>query len=116
MEQISHPLIVQRLRDRLLLAAEAWSRATGRTSGALSSLVSNHAQTIDRLRDPANKVTDATLEKFAVFLADPANWPDGAVPQDALDLAHVTGVSSAAAGLSSGKIAGNSRLCAQGDS
>lgn len=99
MEQLSPP----RLRDRLLIAAEAWSKATGRTLGALSSVVSNHAQTIERLRDPGNKVTDATLEKFAAYLADPANWPEGAVPQEAVDLAHVVGVSAPALILSPGK-------------
>lgn len=89
MEHSSPP----RLRDRLLGAAEAWSRASGRTLGALSSLVSNHAQTLERLRDPENRVTDATIERFAAFLADPANWPGGIVPQEAIDLAHVAGVS-----------------------
>lgn len=105
MEQVSPP----RLRDRLLIAAEVWSRSTGRTLGALSSVVSNHAQTIDRLREPANKVTDATLEKFAAYLADPANWPEGIVPQEALDLAHVTGVTPACPVLSPGKGRENSR-------
>ncbi len=105
MDHLSPP----RLRDRLLHAAEAWSRATGRTLGALSSIVSNHAQTVERLRDPSNKVTDATLEKFAAFLADPANWPQGAVPQEAIDLAHVVGVSVPCPALSSGNIGGNSR-------
>lgn len=105
MEQLSPT----RLRDRLLTAAEAWSAATGRTLGALSSVVSNHAQTIDRLRDPANKVTDATLEKFAAFLADPANWPEGAVPQEAIDLAHVVGVTLPCPALSPGNMTGNSR-------
>jgi hypothetical protein len=104
MEQLSPP----RLRDRLLCAAEVWSRKTGRTLGALSSVVSNHAQTIDRLRDPANKVTDATLEKFAAYLADPANWPGGEVPQEAIDLAHVVGISAPAPCLSQGNIAESS--------
>lgn len=110
MEQALRP----RLRDRLLDAAEAWSRATGRTLGALSSVVSNHAQTIERLRDPANKVTDATLEKFAAFLADPANWPGGAVPQEAIDLAHVVGVTPPPVASSTGNTAGNSPLSSQG--
>ena len=105
MEQALRP----RLRDRLLDAAQAWSRATGRTLGALSSVVSNHAQTIERLRDPGNKVTDATLEKFASYLADPANWPEGAVPQEAVDLAHVVGITPAALPASPGKIVESSR-------
>lgn len=81
-----------RLRDRLFAAAEAWSLANGRSLGALSSIVVNHGQALERLRDPSNKVTDATLEKFAAFLADAANWPEGVVPQEAIDLAHVVGV------------------------
>ena len=89
MDQASPP----RLRDRLFAAAQAWSAATGRTIGALSSVVANHGQALERLRDPANKVTDATLEKFAAYLADPANWPGGAVPQEAVDLAHRVGIS-----------------------
>lgn len=104
-----------RLRDRLLCAAEAWSKVTGRTLGALSSIVSNHAQTIERLRDPSNKVTDATLEKFAAYLADAANWPEGAVPQEAIDLAHVTGVTLPCPALSSGKAAGNSLAALQAE-
>ena len=110
MEHLSPP----RLRDRLLIAAERWSEATGRTLGALSSVVSNHAQTIDRLRDPANKVTDATLEKFAAFLADPANWPEGAVPQEAIELAHVTGISAPALLPSAGNAGSVSRSPASG--
>jgi hypothetical protein len=90
MNQSSPP----RLRDRLFAAAEAWSAATGRTTGALSSVVANHGQALERLRDPANKVTDATLEKFAAFLADGANWPGGQIPQVAVDLAHVVGIST----------------------
>lgn len=105
MDHLSAP----RLRDRLLAAADIWAAACGRSTGALSSIVANHGQALDRLRDPANKVTDATLEKFAAYLADPANWPEGAVPQEAIDLAHVTGVTPASPGLSPGKIGGDSR-------
>jgi hypothetical protein len=105
MDQMLRP----RLRDRLLDAAEAWSRATGRTLGALSSIVSNHAQTVERLRDPGNKVTDATLEKFAAFLADPDNWPAGEVAQEAIDLAHVVGVTLPCPVLSAGKTLADSR-------
>lgn len=79
-------------RDRLLGVAALWSEATGRSAGALSSVVSNHGSTLDRLRDPSLAVTDTTLEKFARFLADAANWPGGDVPPEALALAHVTGV------------------------
>lgn len=90
-------------RDRLLALAAQWSAATGRTLGALSSVVSNNGGTLDRLRDPANAVTDSTLEKFARYLADPASWPDGAVPDEAKAFAHVTGVTPGEAAVSPGK-------------
>ncbi len=93
MDQGSH----LRLRDTLLLAAERWALATSRSTGALSSIVANNGRALERLRDPATSVTDATLEKFAGFLADPANWPGGTVPQEAIDLAHRVGVSIAEA-------------------
>lgn len=85
-----------RPRDRLLAVARLWSAATGRTEGALSSVVTNNGGTLDRLRDPANAVTDATLERFARFLAEPANWPGAEVPEEALHFAHVTGIPAVA--------------------
>ena len=89
-------------RDRLLAVAQLWSEATGRTFGALSAKVTNHGGTLDRLSDPANAVTDTTLERFARFLADPANWPECDVPEEAREFAHVTGVSVADGGASTG--------------
>lgn len=82
------------LRQRLLAAANAWAVATGRTLGGLSAKVANHGHALDRLADPDKAVTDATLEKFARFLVDPANWPNGAVAKEAVDLAHVVGVNT----------------------
>lgn len=89
-------------RERLLAVAALWSEAAGRSVGALSSMVSNHGSTLERLRDPAVAVTDLTVEKFARFLADAANWPDGAVPEEAKAFAHVTGVSAGGASPSNG--------------
>lgn len=88
------------LRARLFAGAEAWSAATGRSLGALSSLVTNHGGTLDRLRDPGAAVTDITLEKFARFLIDPANWPEreadaehqGWPPEAALKFGEAVGV------------------------
>jgi hypothetical protein len=90
-------------RDRLLALAEQWAAATGRSLGALSSVVSNQGGTLDRLRDPATAVTDSTLEKFARFLADAANWPDGEVPDEARAFAHVCGVSAGTPALATGE-------------
>lgn len=79
-------------RDRLLQLARIWSDRTGRSHGALSAMVMNHGGALERLRDPAKSVTDGTLERFARWMGDPANWPEGAVPREALEFAHVTGV------------------------
>lgn len=100
-------------RDRLLTVAELWSAATGRSLGALSSVVTNHGSTLDRLRDPGNAVTDATLEKFAAYLLDPANWPEppagqARVPDQVRAFAHAVGVSLSATPLATGKTAANS--------
>lgn len=83
-----------RLRDHLLLVADIWATRTDRSTGALSSVVTNNGRSLERLRDPATSVTDATIERFAVFLADVDNWPDGVIPQEALDLAHRVGIST----------------------
>lgn len=60
-------------------------------------------KTLDRLaEDPARAVYDTTIAKFARFLADAANWPEGEVAEEAKALAHVVGVSPADAMASAG--------------
>lgn len=84
------------LPDRLIAAAQLWSAATERSLGALASMVVNHGSFFDRLQE-RDSTTTATLQKFARFLGDAANWPEGhGVPADVCAFAHVVGVSSAA--------------------
>lgn len=86
------------LRTRLFTAADAWCAATGRSLGALSSVVTNHGSTLERLRDPNAAVTDVTLEKFARFLLDQNNWPEGAgIPEEVIAFGHAVGISASAA-------------------
>lgn len=80
------------LLDRLALSARLWSEATGRSLGALASVVVNHGSFFERLESPGASTTTVTLEKFARFLVDPANWPDAAVPGEVIAFGHVTGV------------------------
>lgn len=47
--------------------------------------------------------TVATLEKFARFLADAGNWPEGEVADEAKALAHVVGVTAPSPVLSAGQ-------------
>lgn len=114
-----------RPRDRLLAVAAIWSERTGRSSGALSTVVMNHGGALDRLTVPTNAVTDATLERFALWFLNPDNWPEAEagqarVPQEARDFAHVLGVSLSVAGLATGQAGdlsgGASAQVAAGDS
>jgi hypothetical protein len=106
METATTPTLIERLHRCTML----WTAAHDAAPGRIGRLVVNDAGVLPRISQPGASVTTGTLEKFAVFLADPVNWPGGEVPQEAVDLAHVTGCSSAAANVSPGKVAGNSRL------
>jgi hypothetical protein len=100
------------LTERLHRCGMAWSAAHEAPLTRLGRIVVNDGGLLQRISQPGASVTTATLEKFAGFLADPANWPEGEVPQEALNLAHVVGVSAAAPTLSPGKTSDNSRQAA----
>lgn len=80
------------LIDRLKSCAALWCEATGRTPGALASIVVNHGSFFDRLESPQASTTTATLERFARYLGDAGNWPDGVVPDAVRDFVAVTGI------------------------
>lgn len=105
METTGTPTLIERLQRCAMLWTDAHSAAPGR----IGRVVVNDAGVLPRISQPGASVTTATLEKFAAYLADPVNWPEGVVPQEAVDLAHVVGVTPAGAGLSPGKSAGVSR-------
>ncbi|MBB3034028.1 hypothetical protein [Alteriqipengyuania lutimaris] len=82
------------LVDRLRTAADAWAQESDATLAKLGRVVVNHSGFFNDLdRMPRGPSTD-TLEKFARYLIDPANWPEGAVSQEAVELAHVVGVTA----------------------
>lgn len=83
----------QSLIRRLEQAAGQWARANDRSLARLATLVINDGKFFARLaaRDGADTTT-TTLGRFALFLIDPANWPDGKVGRAAWDLAEVTGI------------------------
>ena len=97
------------LVDRLRKTAALWVAAHDASLARLGKSVVNDGGFFSRLQTQVQGVTTATLEKFAGFLADPANWPEGVVPQEAVDLAHVVGITPALAAVSSGNIAQSSR-------
>lgn len=85
------------LVDRLRECADLWTAAHAARPGRLGRLVINDGGFFTRIESPGASVTTATLERFARFLADPANWPEGedgrgAVPEAVHAFAHVVGV------------------------
>lgn len=85
------------LTDLLCAAGAIWAERSDATLAKLGKLVVNDTSFFARFDNPRASTTTATLEKFAAFLGDPGNWPDGAVPQEAVDLAHRVGISTAEA-------------------
>lgn len=94
---MTHP---QSLIDRLEQAAGQWAEANNRSLARLATLVINDGKFFVRLGARAGAdTTTSTLGRFARFLIDPANWPDGRVGQAAKALAEVTGTIPAARGV-----------------
>lgn len=71
----------------------------------MASVVVNHGSFFERLESPGASTTTVTLEKFARYLGDAANWPDGLVPDEVRAFVHVTGITPEAAAASPGKSA-----------
>ena len=71
------------LIDRILRLAELWAGARGHsTTSRLSTIVANDGGLLKRIGQGGG-TTVATLDKFAVFLRDFANWPDMTPPDEA---------------------------------
>lgn len=101
------------LSDLLCRVAALWVAAdpTGRaTLARLGRRVVNDTSFFARLENPGASTTTTTLERFARFLHDAANWPGGVVPVEACELAHRVGVSAAPPALSAGNGTGDSPL------
>lgn len=80
------------LIDRLRTCAALWADANDRSLGALASVVMNHGSFFDRFESADVSTTTTTLERFARFLGDPANWPEAAVPDAVREFVHVVGI------------------------
>lgn len=79
------------LVERLRLCGEMWADASGATLARLGRTVINDGGYFSRVE--ANPVTTTlTLERFAAFLGDPANWPDALVPKVVCEFVRVVGV------------------------
>ena len=83
------------LTDRLTVCAGLWTAANSATLARLGTLVVNDGGFFSRV-GAGTSTTTKTLERFARFLIDAANWPGAEVPFDVCQFAHVVGVSGAA--------------------
>ena len=95
------------LLDRLRVCAALWADAQDGSPARLARLVLNDGGFFTRLESPAASTTTATLERFARFLTDPANWPADEhgkveVPREVVAFGHVTGISAGSDSLSRG--------------
>ena len=90
------------LVERLQRSADLWSEASGSSLSQLGRSAVNDSTFFSRLESPRGPTT-ATLEKFARFLLDPANWPDAKVPREVVAFGHVTGITPDPAPVSRGK-------------
>lgn len=84
------------LIERLRMSADLWAKATDSSLSALASAVLNDSGYFARISGPSPSTTTRTLEKFARFLTDPANWPEGRAPEEVCGFAHAVGISGPA--------------------
>jgi hypothetical protein len=82
------------LTELLCSVASIWAEQSGTSVARLGRLVVNDTSFFTRFDNPRASTTTATLEKFAAFLGDAGNWTEGAVPQEAVDLAHRVGITT----------------------
>lgn len=83
------------LTDRLTAAAKLWAEANDRSLARLATLVANDGKFFARCEAGTANPTASTLERFARFLGDGANWPEGTVPEEVKAFVHVVGVTPA---------------------
>ncbi|MFZ5745252.1 MAG: hypothetical protein ACOY7T_12320 [Pseudomonadota bacterium] len=91
------------LIDRLRQSADRWREVNDATLAKLGRLVINDGGFFSRIEAPGASTTTATLERFARFLGDPANWREGAVPDVVAEFVHAVGVSPEPAATATGQ-------------
>lgn len=101
--------------DRLRNCAALYAEAHGAKPSRLSRLAINDAGFFDNLDARPKGPSIDTMTTFARFLADAGNWPEGGVPQEAREFAHVMGVSASAGSPSPGTPGENSPEAKQRD-
>lgn len=79
--------------ERLFIAADKWTERAGKSRSHLARLIVNDSGFFSRIEGGKTSPTLTTIGKFAQFFADPANWPDGHIPAEAVSFVHVNGLS-----------------------
>jgi succinyl-CoA synthetase beta subunit len=79
------------LIEKMLRVAELWAEAQGHSSTSrLSNIVANDGRVLAKLAEGGG-ATISTIDKFVVYLREPANWPEGMVPFEAAELLAAIG-------------------------
>ncbi|KLE32438.1 hypothetical protein [Aurantiacibacter luteus] len=91
------------LLDLLNACADTWAQANMTTLAQLSLRVTGGNNRFFRDLAAGSDPGVGRVERFARFLHDPANWPEGLVPEVACELAHRVGVSGAALSAATGQ-------------
>lgn len=80
------------LKSRLIASAESWAAAHDCALSRIGKQVAGDANFFPRLSAPEATCNIATLERFARFLGDEGNWPEGEVPDAVADFVAAVGV------------------------
>lgn len=107
METSQPPTLIEQLHRCAVL----WTNLHEAAPGRIGRLVVNDGGVLTRIAQPGASVTTATLERFAAFLVDAGNWPEGCVPEEAVEFAHRVGIVAHPASLSPGKDGNPSPSC-----
>jgi hypothetical protein len=74
------------LIEKMLRVAEMWASAQGHSSTSrLSNIVANDGRVLAKLGEGGG-ATISTIDKFVVYLSEPGNWPEAAIPREAAAL------------------------------
>lgn len=79
------------LIERMLRVANLWAEAQGHSSTSrLSNIVANDGRVLSKLGEGGG-ANIATIDKFVVYLREPGNWPERAIPFEAAELLAAIG-------------------------
>ena len=78
--------LIVRMTDQIVTLAKIWCASTGLSLPRLATLVLNRGSFFDRMAEPGTSCNVETIERFLLFFRDEGKWPEGVIPDTALDL------------------------------